>query len=142
MKYPVLAVLLLAATTAAAVTNSDAPAHVDAFEKRMAPYQERIRSGKTTLAMDRAMREMAEALDEELNSAYEKLMQRLPDTQRSALRASQRRWLAYRDAEFAFLSGAFTRESHGSSSVLTVGQARNALVRARVETLLSYLEAL
>ncbi|GAB3672970.1 lysozyme inhibitor LprI family protein [Salinisphaera aquimarina] len=141
MKYLPFALLFLA-TAAGAVANPDAPRYVDAFHQRMAPYHERIVQGQTTLAMDQAGVAMAKALDNELNAAYRKLMTRLSPEQKSALRASQRQWLKYRDAEYAFLNQAFTRESHGSSSVLTVGSARNALVYERVEELWSYLEQL
>ena len=140
MKYLIL-VLLLYATTAAAVVDPDAPAHVRAFHERMAPYHAQIRQGQTTAAMSEAYVAMAEALDRELNTAYRQLMARLSDEQQAALRASQRQWLKYRDAEFAFLNETFTRQSHGSSVVLTVGGARNALVYERVEELWSYLES-
>lgn len=141
MKYLTLA-LLLFTTIAGAVTNPDTPDYVAAFAKRMAPYQERVRGAPTTLAMNQASVAMGQALDRELNSAYEKLMGRLSADQQSALRASQRRWLKYRDAEFAFLDQAVTRQSHGSSAGLTIGNARNALVYSRVEELWSYLEEL
>ena len=141
MKY-VAVVLLCLAGTAGAITNPDAPDLVAAFHERMAPYAQRIRDGQTTLAMDQASVAMAEALDRELNTAYGRLMARLEPAQQSALRTAQRRWLKYRAAEFAFLNKTFSRESHGSAVVLTVGSARNALVQARVEALWRRLQQL
>lgn len=141
MRYLPLA-LLFVAGAALAVVNPDAPHSADAFHQRMQPYHARIAKGQTTLAMDQAAATMAAALDHELNTAYRRLMARLTPQQKAALRDSQRQWLKYRDPEYAFLNEAFTRESHGSSSVLTVGSARNVLVYERAEELWSYLEQL
>ncbi|MES1941082.1 hypothetical protein T5B8_12613 [Salinisphaera sp. T5B8] len=139
MKY--LAMLLLCvAASAGAITNPDAPAYVDDFQARMAAYDARLANASTTRAMNQASTDMAQALDDELNTAYKQLMTRLTPAQQAGLRASQRRWLAFLDAEFEFLNRLFTRESHGTSAALDVGQARNALVRARARTLWSYLE--
>lgn len=139
MKYLVL-VLLLVCGTAGAVDNPDAPDYLGAFHHRMQTYQQRIDRAQTTADMSQASVAEAKALDQELNTAYQKLMHRLSPAQQSALRASQRRWLKYRDAEFAFLNKTFTRQSHGTSSVLTVGHARNALVYERAEELWGYLQ--
>lgn len=40
------------------------------------------------------------ALDKELNSAYQNLMKVLPEPSKAELRASQKQWVKYRDAEF------------------------------------------
>lgn len=126
----------------AGIVNPDVPNHVGAFHERMAAYQQRILDGRTTLSMDRASGSMAEALDDELNEAYRRVMARLSEPQQSALRASQRQWLHYRDAEYAFLDQTFTREVYGSSYALALTGARNALVYERAEELWGYLEQL
>ncbi|MES1924192.1 lysozyme inhibitor LprI family protein [Salinisphaera sp. T31B1] len=141
MKYLFVA-LLCFASVAQAVDNPDRPDHLGAFHERMTPYEQRIRAAQTTADMSQASTDMASALDDELNTAYKRLMAELSPEQQSALRTAQRHWLAYRDAEFAFLNDVFTRESHGTSVVLTVGGARNALVYERAEELWSYLQQL
>ncbi len=101
MKYWALA-LLLVCSVAGAVDNPDAPDYLGAFHQRMQAYQQRIDHARTTADMSQASVAEAKALDHELNTAYRTLMHRLSPTQHSALRASQRHWLKYRDAEFAF----------------------------------------
>ncbi|MGB7757984.1 MAG: lysozyme inhibitor LprI family protein [Salinisphaera sp.] len=140
MKYWALA-LLLFCSVAGAVDNPDAPDYLGAFHQRMQVYQQRIDRARTTADMSLALVAKAKALDHELNTAYRMLMARLSPAQRTALRASQRQWLKCRDNEFSFINKTFTRQSHGTSSVLTVGHARNALVYARAQELWDYLEA-
>jgi uncharacterized protein YecT (DUF1311 family) len=131
--------LLLAVSPAFALDNPDAPNHLTAFASREAPYLERANRASTTADMREAWADYEAFLDQELNVAYSGLMGRLGDRERMILRESQRKWLTYRDAEFDLIRENWSRERFGSSAVLSRGQYRTAIVRARVLQLYGYL---
>lgn len=50
-----------------------------------------------------------EAWDTSMNAGYARLLAALPDPEAEMLRAAQRRWLVFRDAEFALIDAVFAR---------------------------------
>lgn len=130
--------LALAATGAGAIDNPDAPDRIATFEARVQPYEQRL--GETD-GGSRATQEgvaYARFLDTELNRAYQFLLTHLDARARAELIASQRIWLRFRDAEFAFIDQQWTAERNGSSAALSVADYRTALVKNRVYQLLQY----
>jgi uncharacterized protein YecT (DUF1311 family) len=77
-------------------------------------------------------------LDSELNKAYQSVLQKLGGQQKTQLQQSQRIWIQYRDAEFAFIGENWTQESFGSSAQLSRAMYRSTVIRDRVEMLLNY----
>ncbi|MBA1145935.1 DUF1311 domain-containing protein [Ectothiorhodospiraceae bacterium WFHF3C12] len=138
----VLAWLILALISgcAFALDNPDAPDRIAAFEAREEPYLESIRSrADTTEAYRNAYAEYAAFLDAELNRAYGSLMEQLEEADRARLRAAQRAWIRFRDAEFELIDRHWRRARYGSSAVISRGDYRSAILRDRVITLLRYL---
>ncbi|MBL8472385.1 MAG: DUF1311 domain-containing protein [Rhodocyclaceae bacterium] len=126
-----------------AIDNPDAPDLAAAFEVRAKHYEARVAAaagGGPELSV--ALAEYAKFLDQELNAAYAGAHARLGAAGKADLRAAQRRWLAWRDAEGAFIDGQWTQSTAGSSYLLTRALARAAPVRERTLSLLRYLREL
>jgi uncharacterized protein YecT (DUF1311 family) len=87
----------------------------------------------STAGMTNCAYEAQEAWDQELNTRYAQLLASLPAAEADALRAAQRQWLAFRDAEYDLIDAVFgqlegtmwipVRVSHRSS--LTEKRARD-----------------
>jgi uncharacterized protein YecT (DUF1311 family) len=141
MKYLLLLLSLIFSNNVWAIDNPDAPDYVAEFEARMAPLEAVIQEkATTTVDISEGYKALEEALDEELNTAYWKLMQELPESSKESLRSSQKQWVKFRDAEFSFLSGNFNKENFGSSYVISIGSYRTSIIEARVKELLWYLK--
>jgi uncharacterized protein YecT (DUF1311 family) len=141
MKYLLLLLPLIFSNNIWAIDNPDTTDFVAEFEARMAPLQTVIQEkATTTVDISESYKALEEALDKELNAAYRKLMQKLPEPSKDALRTSQKQWVKFRDAEFLFLSGNFSKEDFGSSYVISIGSYRTSIIEARVKELLWYLK--
>jgi uncharacterized protein YecT (DUF1311 family) len=128
------------APLAYAIDNPDAPDEVAAFEQRAKPFEERFNNQTNTSGINQAGADYAKFLDEELNSAYQRLLKKLDTPNaREQLRKSQHAWLAYYQAETNFIWTNWTPANFGSSSALSRQQYRNSLLKERVEVLLHYL---
>lgn len=94
----------------------------------------------TTLEMVECAGESYERWDRELNLQYKRLMDVLPPEGQQALRESQRKWIAFRDAEFAFIDSAYSQRQGTIYRPLHM-EARTAIVKARAQqlTVQSYL---
>lgn len=126
---------------ALALDNPDAPDRLAAFQAREAPYLRVIeRRASTTEAYRRAYAEYEAFLDEELNKTYQMLRSKLEEPAAARLRDAQRAWIAYRDQAFAFVDENWQRSRFGSSAVISRGDYRTRIIRARVVTLLHYLQ--
>lgn len=77
------------------------------------------------------------AADEELNTVYRELMARLDGKQKKRLKAAEKAWLAFRDAQAAFESGFF---EGGQGQGQIEGAALTGLTRKRTEELRRILE--
>ena len=139
MKY--LSILILMITQlSCAVDNPEAPNYVAEFESRIKVYEDYIsKTAATTLEFSTGCGDHYTALDTELNSAYKQLMLNLGEEEKQSLKASQRQWIKYRDAEFKFIEKAITRDKFGSSFILSAGSHRTTLLKSRVKELLWYL---
>lgn len=119
-----------------AVDHPDAPDYVAAFEQRAQPFADALYE-----ARDAAANAAYSAfLDRELDLAYRELLTRVDAEARPKLQASQRAWLAFYEAELAFIAGNWTPRNFGSSSALSRADYRADLVKARILTLLNYLK--
>lgn len=77
-------------------------------------------------------------LDEELNRVYTGLLKVMSPEQTQLLKDAQRRWLAFRDAEFKAIDGVYDTMDGTIYRVIRAGQ-RNQVVRDRVEQLAALL---
>jgi uncharacterized protein YecT (DUF1311 family) len=82
-----------------------------------------------------------EAWDKELNTRYAALLAALPAPEAEALRASQRRWLAYRDAEYGLIDEVFAR-LEGTMWIPVRVSHRSSLTEQRADDLQAYQEYL
>ena len=78
--------------------------------------------------------------DRELNRIWKDLMRELPAEAQTALRASQRQWLSFRDAEIAALEAAYG-QMDGTMYLVMLADAVVTLTRDRVRQLDALLEA-
>lgn len=77
------------------------------------------------------------AWDKTLNVAYKALMQSLAPSQQQALRDSQQRWIAFRDAEFRAVEAIYSRKE-GTLYLPMQVASRVQIVKARVLQLDAY----
>lgn len=139
MKYLAFLALLFVQLSCA-VDNPEAPNYVANFETRIKVYEDYIsNTAANTLEFSKGYGELYDALDKELNVAYSSLMSKLNEEEKQLLKSSQRRWIKYRDAEYEFIATSITRDKFGSSAVISKGDYRTALLKARVTELLWYL---
>ena len=139
MKYLAFLALLFVQLSCA-VDNPEASNHVADFEERIKVYEYYIsNTAASTLDFSKGYGELYDALDKELNIAYSSLMSKLNEEEKQLLKSSQRRWIKYRDAEYEFIATSITRDKFGSSAVISKGEYRTALLKARVTELLWYL---
>ncbi len=93
--------------------------------------------GQSTMGMIACADQAYESWDKELNTAYAALLEGMEKDSAAKLKEAQRKWIAYRDGEFAFQAGAWT-EDLGTAMHVTLALARSDIVRARVLVLRSY----
>lgn len=99
------------------------------------------KSGGETVAVRRVYSRAYKKWDEALNKAYKGLLGRLPKEDKELLRESQRKWIAYRDAEFRFLPRHVQR-SGGTLSLVITDQRMAHFIRERVIELEAYIHLL
>lgn len=134
--------LMMGVTVACkAIDNPDAPDFVAEFNARAKQYEDDIQN-KVTATEDvrQAYAEYERFLDAELAKAYQALLAKLSKGSQTKLERSQAAWRKYRQAEFDFIAENWTGKAFGSSSVLSRGGYRTAIIRDRVTTLLHYLK--
>jgi uncharacterized protein YecT (DUF1311 family) len=95
--------------------------------------------GQSTQGMVECLGTAYDSWDAALNKEYGSLMDSLQPAQKSALKASQRQWIAYRDSEQKFLQTLVTPDA-GTIMRVTTNQAMVDMVKARVLLLRSYGE--
>jgi uncharacterized protein YecT (DUF1311 family) len=139
--WPLLFLLTLYALDASGIDNPDAPDFVKQFLGQANVYEEKLIQGTySTLEYQNNYRKYEKFLDKELNKAYRLLIEHLDRASQEALKKSQRKWLSYRDAEFDFITSNWNKSNFGSSSVLSRGNYRTALIKQRVVSLYQYLK--
>lgn len=132
-------ILSLVVTSACAIDNPDAPAFLQTLQKNEAAYLAAINNpdnGSRDYLI--AYNKYEKFLDGELNNAYQLVMSKLPEQQKKELKEAQRNWIKFRDAEFELIRNNWTRDNFGSSSGISRGGYRCAIVRNRVVQLLNY----
>lgn len=110
---------------------------VDALEKTIAAHVEKMQDrDPSTAGMLAAIDWEEQQWDTLLNTAYRALLAKLPEKGRESLRASQRAWLTFRDAEYKTLDGVFsTRE--GTMYLPIAADARMRITKHRASELAS-----
>jgi uncharacterized protein YecT (DUF1311 family) len=93
--------------------------------------------GQSTQGMVECFGTAYEAWDKALNAVYRELLDSLEPAQKDALKTAQRQWLAYRDADDAFLTS-LQGPTSGSILRVTANQSMADLVKARVVQLRAY----
>jgi uncharacterized protein YecT (DUF1311 family) len=131
-------ILLMSTFNVFAIDNPGAPDRISKFKSRMSTYVDKANNASSTIDIIEKYYEYEQALDKELNSAYSFLMSRLDDDSKKMLRESQRQWIKYRNAEFAFIEENWTRANFGSSFVISRGSYKTNFIRERIIQLLSY----
>lgn len=124
---------------AQAIDNPDAPNYLGEFE---------ITSGKYEVALSNSdsknvdfISEYADYhafLDKELNKAYTLLKTALNEEEFKSLKASQRKWIAFRGSELQFINENWNRVNFGSSYNLSRNAYKAELVKARITQLYQY----
>ena len=124
-----------------AVENPDAPDYVADFQNRAQVFEDAVhQQARTTQDTLKAYAEYEQFLDKELNRSYQSVSAKLDTDRKEKLKRSQREWIKYRDAEFAFIAANWTNKDFGSSATLSRGAYRTTIMRDRVMILLNYLK--
>lgn len=124
-----------------AIDNPDAPDYVGDFLERAGVYAHEIQhTPHTTQGYVRIYARYEDFLNDELNSAYTRLMTVLSDEAKHALSRSQEQWFRYRDQEFEFIALNWTYANFGSASVISRGDYRTRIINDRIVLLLQYLQ--
>jgi len=117
MKYPLLAIALLACVSTFALAQDDySPA-----------YSHCMKSAQTTLDMNTCNGAEIDRQDARLNSAYKKAKAALEPAQQTQLLDAQRLWIKYRDANcklYFNLTGGTIDQLNGAGCVLDMTKAR------------------
>lgn len=95
-------------------------------------------AGESTQGMIECAGAAYQSWDDALNEVYDGLMDTLDADQKAALRDSQRKWIAFRDADKAFGVSLMTAQS-GSMLRISLNFSAVDTVRARVLTLRGFL---
>ena len=135
--------LMMCGNFSFAIDNPDAPDLIAAFEAKEKPIlatAENPDNGYRASLV--AYTDYLTFLDKELNTVYKSLQSKLPKDKQDGLKQSQVNWLKYRDSEFSLIEGTWTKENFGSSSSITRGQYKAAIVRDRVIQLMHYTKSL
>lgn len=124
-----------------AIDDPDSPDIVAEFRARCERFETRVQEqGGNTQDTRLAFSQYEKFLDQELNHAYLRLLQQTMGGPKQDLVLSQRRWLQFRDAEFQFIGSNWNIANFGTSSAVSRGTYRSAIVKDRVLVLLHYLK--
>lgn len=137
IKYIVI-VFALFSSSVNAIDNPDAPDLVSEFEVREKPLIDSAENSAGYRPSLVAYTDYLEFLDKELNVIYKTLQAKLPIDKQQQLKQSQIAWLKYRDLEFALIESTWTKADFGTSSSITRGQFKAAIVRNRIIQLMHY----
>ena len=96
-----------------------------------------LQSDTSTAGMRRSLNKAREMWDEEMNAIYARLMKVLTKEQQQALRASQRAWVAFRDADGQAISEIIATKQ-GTLNQLTATELGMQRVRDRAMQLAAY----
>ena len=134
MQHGLLAILACIAISAGA-TNGEDKNPIDV------QYEKAIQKDPSTFGMRAAANKAREAWDKEMNKSYAHLMAKLNSRQQTALRASQRAWIKFRDAEGKSIAEIVAIQD-GTIWQLTATNQYMELVRARALQLHGYESAM
>ena len=95
----------------------------------------------TTYGMLHCTGQAMDLWDNELNKYYKLLMSKLNDNEKNKLRTSQRKWLEYRDAEFA-TSSLIYDNMQGTMWTIVSLDGKMQIVKERALSLKSYYSSL
>lgn len=132
-----LAALGLAALTLGAPAHAEEDGHP--IDQALSQCME-TPEGMSTHGMRECLSQANADWDRELNRVWRELMRELPAEAQTALRASQRQWLAFRDADVAALEAAYG-SMQGSMYLIMLADSVVTLTRDRVRQLDALLEA-
>ena len=96
--------------------------------------------GMSTHGMRQCLGNASEAWDKEMNRIWGELMRELPAPAKDSLRAAQRKWIAFRDAELEALAQSYGAMP-GTMYLVMHADAVSTLTRDRVRQLDALLEA-
>ena len=138
-RFPFLAIVLtlLLASPLHAQTDAPDPHPIEAELSRCMETPE----GMSTHGMRQCLGNASEAWDKEMNRIWGELMRELPAPAKDSLRAAQRKWIAFRDAELEALAQSYGAMP-GTMYLVMHADAVSSLTRDRVRQLDALLEAL
>jgi uncharacterized protein YecT (DUF1311 family) len=132
--------LLLVCVSAFAIDNPETGDLVGKFEVKANKLETDWTQKPYDYEMYAPYRIYEEFLNKELNKTYESLLKNLNESEKKALILSQKKWLAYRDAENKFIYLNWNMENFGTSSRASKMIYMSSITRNRIVTLLSYLQ--
>ena len=89
----------------------------------------------STMGMNLCLDKARVEWDKEMNRAYNGLMKKLPAKSQTALKTSQKAWLAHRDLEIKNIQNVYTyiyeKNDGGTMYAITANDAQTTLIKAR-----------
>lgn len=132
-------ILLLASSVCQAIDNPDAPDLAAEFQNRAEAFERTIREQADHPAdIGLSYRQYSDFLEQQLNAVYGMLSRQLDAANKQDLIRSQRRWVQFRDAEYAFIDKNWTSKQFGTSSMISRLAYRSSITKHRVMELLDY----
>jgi uncharacterized protein YecT (DUF1311 family) len=129
-------ILLLAAVFSSTVLRAADDEQKHAIDQKIAKLSD---AANSTADSTRAYTTGLELWDKELNRVYQELKKVLPEKSFAVLKASQVQWLAYRDAQIAFINSCYDQyegtmyQPMRASAVMEVTRARALDLSRRLE---------
>jgi uncharacterized protein YecT (DUF1311 family) len=139
MKYLFGTSIFLCLTSGSFAQITDA-SDTHPIEKRFAACLEK-EEGQTTVGMIECTAKARDEWDKELNKYYKLLMGVLNAAEKTKLQQAQRKWIEYRDTEYAF-SGEMYYNLEGTMWRIAAAGRQMELVKERALALKSYYEML
>ena len=140
IQWAVVLVSISFSPVAGAIDNPESKV-VERFKERSRPYLDSIYSAsKSEDGTVQAYYRYERFLDLELNQVFAALLNNLSGDTRRDLVTSQKKWLAYRDAEFIFIGSNWIPGNFGSSYRVSKFSYRTNFLENRVIELNNYLQ--
>lgn len=136
MRYFIALLTILTLSSGMFASGKDAPA--DPLDKKVDALFEKARSTGDQFEAAEAGKKL---WDEEMNRVYQLLRKKLSPAAAEALQASQRKWIEWRDAEFAAINTYYDQFKGTMYGPMRVGEQMD-IVRQRALDLKARLEGL
>ena len=124
-----------------ALDNPEAKDYVSQFKKESQIYEAKIESSNKNVDLQNIYNQYIHFLEKELLKGGKQMLNNLSDAQsKQIFIKSENRWEDYKNQEFEFIDTLFSRNTVGSSYIISRGAAKVSILKTRVIQLYRYLK--